>query len=280
MLDIASTRWHDHRMITAPIDLPADHPGVTDPVYLERRATIAAASQNHARGVRPATVEYSEVEHDVWRTVLAALRGLHETYAIDEYQIGAAALQLPDDRIPQLADVSDRLHDLTGWRVEAVPGLVPTREFYGALAERTFLSTQYVRHPSVPFYTPEPDIIHELIGHVNALASPRLAALHEAAGLASVRAIDDAALARFSKVFWFSLEFGVTRQRGELRTYGAGLLSSFGEIQAFRNAEIRPFDTKAMATQEYDITAFQDILFAGPSFDEVEARLLAYFASI
>ena len=70
MLDIASTRWHDHRMITAPIDLPADHPGVTDPVYLERRATIAAASQNHTRGARPAMVEYSEVEHDVWRLSL------------------------------------------------------------------------------------------------------------------------------------------------------------------------------------------------------------------
>jgi len=267
-------------MITAPIDLPADHPGVTDPVYLERRATIAAASTNHTRGMRPATVAYSDVEHEVWRTVLAALRDLHREYAIDEYQIGADALQLPDDRIPQLADVSDRLHELTGWRVEAVPGLVPTREFYGALAERTFLSTQYVRHPSVPFYTPEPDIIHELIGHVNALASPRLAALHEAAGRASVRAANEATLQQFSKVFWFSLEFGVVRQRGELRTYGAGLLSSFGEIQAFRNAEIRPFDTKTMSTQDYDITAFQDVLFAGASFDEVEARLLAYFNSL
>lgn len=265
-------------MITAPIELPADHPGVTDPVYLERRATIAAAARNHTRGTRPATVEYSDVEHEVWRTVLAALRGLHETYAVEEYQIGAAAMQLPGDHIPQLADVSDRLHGLTGWRVEAVPGLVPTREFYGALAERTFLSTQYVRHPSVPFYTPEPDIIHELIGHVNSLASPRLAALHEAAGKASLRATDDAALQRFSKVFWFTLEFGVVRQRGQLRTYGAGLLSSFGEIQAFRNAEMRPFDIAAMSVRDYDITSFQDVLYAGASFDEIEARLLAYFA--
>jgi phenylalanine-4-hydroxylase len=249
-------------------------------VYLERRATIAAASQNHARGMRPATVEYTDVEHGVWRTVLAALRGLHEMYAIDEYQLGAAALALPSDRIPQLADVSDRLHQLTGWRVEAVPGLVPTREFYGALADRTFLSTQYVRHPSVPFYTPEPDIIHELIGHVNALASPRLAALHEAAGKASLRATTDVALQRFSKVFWYTLEFGVVHQHGELRTYGAGLLSSFGEIQAFRSAGLRRFDTAAMSTREYDITAFQDVLFAGESFDDVERLLHDYFASV
>jgi phenylalanine-4-hydroxylase len=265
-------------MITAAIELPADHPGVTDPVYLERRATIAAVSASHVRGMRPAHVHYTDTEHGVWRTVLEALRGLHGTYATDEYQIGAAALQLPTDRIPQLADVADRLHDLTGWRVEGVPGLVPTREFYGALAERTFLSTQYVRHPSVPFYTPEPDVIHELIGHVNALASPRLAALHEAAGKASLRATDDEMMQRFSKVFWFTLEFGVTHQRNELRTYGAGLLSSFGEIQAFRRAEIRPFEIDAMSVRDYDITAFQDVLFAGASFDEIESRLLDYFA--
>jgi len=267
-------------MRSVSIGLSSDHPGVSDPTYLARRETIAKASQNHTRGAHPTNVRYSDEEHAVWRTVLAALRDLHNTYAIDEYQAGAAALQLPSDHIPQLADVSDRLHDLTGWRIEAVPGLVPTREFYGALAERTFLSTQYVRHPSVPFYTPEPDVIHELIGHVNGLASPRLAALHEAAGKASLRATSDIALQRFSKVFWYSLEFGLVLQHGELRTYGAGLLSSYGEIQAFRGSTVHRFDIEEMSTREYDITEFQEVLFAGASFDEVEAALLDYFAAV
>jgi phenylalanine-4-hydroxylase len=149
--------------------------------------------------------------------------------------------------------------------------------FYGSLADRTFLSTQYVRHPSVPFYTPEPDIIHELIGHVNALASPRIAALYEAAGQASRRATDAAALERFSRVFWFTLEFGVAHEQGRLRTYGAGLLSSFGEIQAFRKATVRPFDPDAMIAQDYDITTFQEILFGAASFDDAAAGMLEWF---
>ena len=260
------------------IELPSDHPGVCDPVYLERRGTIAAEALDLGPDDAPRSIKYTPIEDNVWKTVSSALAHLHEDYAIEEYRRGAIAMSLPTDRVPQLAWVSDRLFDLTGWRVRAVPGLVPTPTFYGALADKTFLSTQYVRHPSVPFYTPEPDIIHELIGHVNALASPRLAALYEAAGRASRRATDDARLERFSRVFWFTLEFGVAIERGRLRTYGAGLLSSFGEIQGFRNAEIRPFDTEAMATFDYDITKFQEVLFGAASFDEVHVELGEFLA--
>ena len=150
--------------------------------------------------------------------------------------------------MPQLREVDERVAALTGFRIEPVPGLVPTRTFYGALAERRFLSTQYIRHHSVPFYTPEPDIIHEIVGHANMLASPVFADLYEAAGKASVRATGDAAHEFFSRVFWFTLEFGVVWEGGELRTYGAGLLSSYGEIEAFRAAEIRDWDLTAMGT--------------------------------
>ena len=116
--------------------------------------------------------------------------------------------------------MTGRLEWLTGFRLEPVPGLVPTRTFYGALAERRFLSTQYMRHHSVPFYTPEPDIVHELVGHANMLASPMFAALYQAAGQASRRARTDAALEFFSRVFWFTLEFGVavgTRRAARVR---------------------------------------------------------------
>ena len=261
------------------IELATDHPGLSDPVYLERRAAIAAATRQRSTNATPPTIAYTTVEDDVWHTVSETLHELHREFATDEYRRGAAALSLASGHVPQLATVSARLHDLTGWRVAAVPGLVPTRTFYGALAERTFLSTQYVRHPSVPFYTPEPDIIHELIGHVNGLASPRLAELYEAAGKASLRAADDASLERFSRVFWFTLEFGLVREHDELRTYGAGLLSSFGEIQAFRDAGVRPFDIEQMATFDYDITRFQDVLFVADSFDDAERELLAFFAT-
>jgi phenylalanine-4-hydroxylase len=255
--------------------LPHDHPGVSDHEYLDRRAEIAAASIDYPSGPPP-TISYTPGEDAVWRTVSAALSQLHAEFAVHEYRVGAAALGLPRDRVPQLSWVSDRLESLTGWRVGAVPGLVPTRTFYGSLSDRTFLSTQYVRHPSVPFYTPEPDVIHEMIGHANALASPRIAALYEAAGRASLRATTDAQLEEFSRVFWFTLEFGVAWEGGELRTYGAGLLSSFGEIQAFRDSSLRAFDPSAMAARTYDITTFQDVLFAAPSFADAEQSLHEY----
>ncbi len=133
----------------------------------------------------------------------------------------------------------------------------------------------------MPFYTPEPDIIHEIIGHANGLASPVLADLYQAAGRASVRATSDEALEFFSRVFWFTLEFGVVWEDGELQTYGAGLLSSFGEIDEYRDATIRRWDHGgpwvAMGQQRYDITAYQPILFAAGSFDQVVADLTRFF---
>lgn len=266
-------------MILTSSAVPADHPGAFDPEYWRRRAAIAAASEATGVDAPPPTIDYAPDEQSTWRTVATALGALHARFAVAEYRRGAAALSLPVDRVPQLAEVSARLGALTGWSLAAVPGLVPPRTFYESLARRRFLSTQYVRHPSVPFYTPEPDIIHELIGHANALASPRFAELYAAAGEASRRATDDERLRRFSQVFWFTIEFGVAVEDGELRTYGAGLLSSFGEIQAFRDAQMRPFDIEAMATTGYDISRFQDVLFCAPSFDEAESKLLDFFAA-
>jgi len=251
-----------------------------DPAYDARRAAIAAVGAAHRPGDPIPDVEYVPEEDGVWRTVSAELGRLHERYACAEYRRGAARLTLPTDRVPQLREVDDRVGALTGFHIRPVPGLVPTREFYGALAERTFLSTQYIRHHSTPYYTPEPDIVHEIIGHANMLASPVFADLYEAAGAASLRAgDDDVLLDRFSRAFWFTLEFGVVHEDGELRAYGAGLLSSFGEIQAFRDAEIRSWDIEAMTTTDYDITTYQRVLFAAPSFERMVDDLTAWFGA-
>lgn len=258
-------------------DLPADHPGRSDPAYRSRRAAIAAVGEAYRPGDPIPDVEYSPEEDEVWRVVSGELAVMHERFACAEYRRGAAALHLPTERVPQLREVDDLVRALTGWRIQPVPGLVPPRDFYGSLAERRFLSTQYVRHHSVPYYTPEPDIVHEIIGHANMLASPVFADLYERAGRASLRARTDAELERFSKVFWFTLEFGVVHEDGELRAYGAGLLSSYGEIQVFRDAEIRPWDLEAMATLDYDITVYQPVLFAAASFEAMVRDLAAFF---
>ena len=214
----------------------------------------------------------------MWRVVSTELAEKHYRYACAEYLAGARDLRLPVARVPQLREVDERTNALTGWQIQPVPGLVPTRDFYGSLADRRFLSTQYIRHHSVPFYTPEPDIVHEIVGHANMLASPVFADLYQGAGQASLRCETDEALERFSRVFWFTLEFGVVHEHDELRAYGAGLLSSYGEIESFRDAEIRPWDLEAMATTDYDITVYQPLLFAAPSFDHMIADLTAHFA--
>ena len=141
---------------------------------------------------------------------------------------------------------------------------MPAAEFFAALADRTFSSTQYVRWEGSPLYTPEPDVIHEVMGHGNCLACPEIAELHRLAGEAIGRVHTERSLQFLADVFWFSVEFGVIREAGEWKAYGTGLLSSPGELEWFADhADIRPLDIVDMGTTAYDIDHYQPILFAG-----------------
>ena len=260
------------------VHLADDHPGANDPVYRERRNEIATAALAWQPGEPAPPVEYTEAEQEVWRTVCRELRPKHERLAIREFNEGVAAVGLPTDRVPSLDEVSTRLEPITGFRYAPAAGLVPLREFYGSLEERVFHSTQYIRHPEVPLYTPEPDIIHEVIGHGHLLATPTFSELHRLAGVATNRLGRDESLVFLSRVFWFSLEFGVVYEDGELRAYGAGILSSYGEIDEFREMEIRPLDFHQMGTIEYDITHYQPVLFAAESKAHLVDELGAFFA--
>ena len=266
-----------HHQTPPGLALPDDHPGANDPEYRSRRGAIAAVGAAYHPGDPIPDVTYTAEEDAVWAQVSAELGALHRNHAVDEYRRGAAARVLPTDRGPQLRAVDPRGAALPGFRIRPVPGLVPTDVFYGALAERAFLATQYIRHHSVPHYTPEPDIVHEILGHANMLASPVLADLYEAAGRASVRSETPEALEFFSRVFWFTLEFGVVHERGDLKAFGAGILSSFGEMETYRNAEIRPWDLAAMGTQGYDITRYQPVLFAATSVGRLIDDLTDFF---
>ncbi|MEV0197482.1 phenylalanine 4-monooxygenase [Nonomuraea sp. NPDC050691] len=252
------------------VELASSHPGFADPVYRARRNAIAQLAVNHRKGMPIPAAEYTEQEHGIWALVTRELAVKHAKYATAEYLEGVERLGLPDDRIPQLEEVSHLLSPLTGFRYLPAAGLVPLRDFYGVLADEYFYSTQYIRHHSVPFYTPEPDIIHEVIGHANALAHERYAALYRLAGAAARRVESDEALEFVSKVFWFTLEFGVMSEGAELKAYGAGILSSYGEIEEFRGMDIRPLDLNVMGTTQYDITKYQDVLFRADSLQHLE----------
>ena len=159
------------------------------------------------------------------------------------------------------------------------PGLVPVRAFYGDLRDRRFHSTQYVRHHGQPLYTPEPDIIHEVIGHGHLLATPTFSELHRLMGEATHRLADDDNLGFLSKVFWFTVEFGVVMEDGELRAYGAGILSSYGEIDEFRHMELRPMELVEMGTADYDITRYQPVLYLAEHLHEVREVIGSFFAT-
>ena len=152
------------------VQLGAGHPGLNDPVYRERRDRLATLASAWQPGEPCPTIDYTDAEHEVWRVVSEDLLDKHRTYACREFLDGKQALDLPTDHIPQLEELSDWLAPLSGFRYRPAAGLVPLREFYGSLAEHAFWATQYVRHHSVPLYTPEPDVLHEVVGHGNTLA--------------------------------------------------------------------------------------------------------------
>ena len=274
---------------TVTVHLDQTHPGFGDPQYRARRNQIAARALHWSADELAPYVDYTEEEEEVWRRVYRELAAKHQRLACAEYRHAMAALSLPADHIPQLPEVSARLLPLTGFRYHPAAGLVPFEQFYGSLADGVFHSTQYIRHHARPLYTPEPDLIHEVIGHGGLLASPRFAELNRLAGHAARRLETKAGRDFFASVFWFSIEFGVLweahddlpaarsadtahRPRGrrpELRAYGAGLLSSYGEIEEFRGAEVRPLSIAEMGVLPYDITRYQPVLFAADGLEHL-----------
>lgn len=265
-------------MTNAPfVELSEDHPGFSDPKYRARRDAIAAAAMHR----EPRDIAYEEAETDVWRTVRAALDPLHERFACTRIREANRRLELPRDRIPQLREVDRALRGRTGFRMMPVAGLVSPREFLSALAGRVFLSTQYVRHASRPFYTPEPDVVHELVGHAASLADPAIAELSSAFGEAALDASDET-IAVLDRLYWFTLEFGLVREGGEPKALGAGLLSSAAEIEracAGGRVTLVDFDVERVAATSFSTDSFQDVLFVAPSFDSLKRDLATFLSS-
>ncbi|MEO3780199.1 phenylalanine 4-monooxygenase [Micromonospora sp. B11E3] len=257
---------------TVSVTFAREHPGFSDADYQRHRARIAELALTYRPGDPVPEVDYTAEEVDLWRQVVGDLQDKHRRYAAAEFLDGSRRLDLPSDRLPQLREVSGRLRALTGFHFTPAAGIVGLRDFYGSLAEGRFQATQYIRHCSLPYFSPEPDMMHEVVGHGNALANGRLAALYRRVGQAACRAGSRKALEVLSRVFWFTLEYGLVRENGEPRVYGASLLSSVGELEQFRTAaEVRPLDVAAMARQSYTVENFQPVLFCAESFDQLEA---------
>lgn len=265
--------------LDAGVALRADHPGFHDADYRARRALVDRLARRHRHGRRHPTVCYSAAEHGVWRDVHARLAPLARAHACGEYQRALADLERHcgyRQGIPQGRDVSAFLAVRTGFRLRPVAGLLRPRDFLAGLAFRVFFATQYIRHGSKPLYTPEPDVCHELIGHAPMFADPAFADLSQEIGLASLGA-SDADIERLARCYWYSVEFGLLRESGARKAYGAGLLSSFGELEhACREdspATFAPWQPQVAAERPYPITQYQPHYFVAECLQDAKTRM-------
>ncbi|HKP37560.1 MAG TPA: phenylalanine 4-monooxygenase [Pyrinomonadaceae bacterium] len=260
----------------AIVQLDPDHPGFRDQNYRARRNQIAEIAMNYRPGDTLPDAPYTAEEHEVWKTIWQALGPAHQKHACAEYRAALSKLNFAPDRIPQLRQVNEKVQAISGFRLEPVAGLVQPRVFLESLADGVFLCTQYIRHHSTPLYTPEPDVVHEIVGHGVTLACEQLAELNRLFGQAVKRTDSSEALNRLSRIYWFTIEFGVLRENGELKAYGTGLLSSAGEMDEMHKAELRPLDLDAASRADYDPTHFQPVLFCADSSQSMYGTLRDY----
>lgn len=253
----------------AVVQLDPEHPGFRDLEYRARRNQIAQIAFEYIPGSYVPDAPYTEAEHEAWREVWRHLGPAHEQFVCEPCLEASRRLELPRDRLPQLKEVSEKLQKLSGFRLEPAGGLVDPKVFLTTLGGGVFMATQYIRHPSTPLYTPEPDVVHELIGHATTLSCPALAEINRWIGHAAENTYSAGALERLGRIYWFTVEFGVLWEKGQAKAYGAGLLSSAGELHHLPHKELRPFNFAAIEQQSYDVTRYQPFLFCADSLDDL-----------
>jgi phenylalanine-4-hydroxylase len=268
-------------MVTPPdtteLELEPGHPGIGDTGYIQRRKELFALCRRHRlERLGPPLIDYNAEETRIWREVSPKLDELHIKYACDIYLKAKRDLVITRDQIPQLRQLSEVVQRETNMHLVPAEGALPYRTFYEYIAERGFPVTQFIRHGSHPEFTPEPDMIHDCLGHVPPLMNRDYAELLTLIGraVATTQKGDQVlALKRFS---WFSIEFGLIEEAGETKVFGAGILSSTGEIPySLLSPEVtrKPFITDVVINTDYDPSRMQDHLFIAPSFQFLRREL-------
>ncbi|CAK9828931.1 Tyrosine 3-monooxygenase [Anthophora retusa] len=275
----------NHLMTKYEPDLDMNHPGFADKEYRARRKVIAEIAFAYKYGDPIPNIPYTETENETWSRVLNTVIDLVPKHACIEYQRVFKKLQeekiFETHRIPQLQEVSDFLKAQTGFTLRPAAGLLTARDFLSSLAFRVFQSTQYVRHINSPYHTPEPDCIHELLGHMPLLGDPSFAQFSQEIGLASLGASDEE-IEKLSTIYWFTVEFGLCKEGGEVKAYGAGLLSAYGELlhALSDKCEHRPFEPTTTALQKYQDQEYQPIYFVAESFEDAKEKFRRWVSTM
>jgi phenylalanine-4-hydroxylase len=259
------------------LELEPGHPGLGDPFYIQRRKNLFALCRRHRlEELGPPLIDYTAEETRIWRDVSPKLNELHVKHACQIYLAAKRDLAINQQQIPQLRTLSERVRLETNMHLVPAEGALPYRTFYQYIGARGFPVTQFIRHGSHPEFTPEPDMIHDCLGHVPPLMNHDYAELLTLIGRA-VSATHSGehvlALKRFS---WFSIEFGLIEDARETKVFGAGILSSTGEIPySVLSPDVRrePFVTDTVINTDYDPSRMQDHLFIAPSLPFLRSEL-------
>lgn len=214
--------------------------------------------------------DYPDEDHETWRLLVTRQMEQLPGRACDAYLRGQDVLKLEADRIPDLAKLSQRLHEATGWRVAHVPGLIHEKDFFELLSERVFPSTNYVRGRDELDYTPAPDCFHDIFGHMPMLTQPDFADFYQLFGQAALNG-QGAVRPQLEAFHWFTVEFGLIEEHGENRIFGAGIVSSNEEVtHALSDAvTTKPFDPDVLVDTDYEVYHLQDTLFVMESFEQL-----------
>jgi phenylalanine-4-hydroxylase len=215
---------------------------------------------------------YTSLEHATWDRLYERQLSLLKGRVIPEFLSGLDLLDMGRGGIPDLQQVSERLMQLTGWRVETVPGLVPAEDFFRHLANRTFVAGRFIRTPEQIDYIPEPDIFHDVFGHVPLLAQPMFADYMQAYGEGGLRSLQFNAMEKLSRLYWYTVEFGLMQTQDGPKIYGAGVVSSATEsvFSLESNSPNRlAFDLQRVMRTSYRIDDFQQTYFVIESFKDL-----------
>ena len=225
---------------------------------------------------------YTDADHDTYRRLYQRQQALLPGLASQAFIDALPALG-QQDRIPRFEDINARLQQATGWQIVAVPGLIPEVPFFQLLAQRRFPVTDWIRQPSEFDYIVEPDIFHDLFGHVPLLFNPVIADYVQRYGEGGLKAERLGACEMLARLYWYTIEFGLIREHGALRAYGAGILSSSGELQhAIRSPAPQRLPltlSRAMRTR-YKIDSYQPTYFVIDSFEQLFALTDADFTPL